>query len=101
LGYIAVPKPTVTRSMTVRDIKDNSYRIFVQGEWTIVPDDAVLLGPNKFGKAIVWFRDPWGVKPSSRIQCFIPDRAFKAEPLSEARQVAANVTKLSGLVLRT
>ena len=30
------------------DIKDNSYRIFVQGEWTIVPDDAVLLGPNKF-----------------------------------------------------
>ena len=74
---------------------------FVQGEWTIVPDDAVLLGPNKFGKAIVWFRDPWGVKPSSRIQCFIPDRAFKAEPLSEARQVAANVTKLSGLVLRT
>ena len=83
------------------DIKDNSYRIFVQGEWTIMPDDAVLLGPNKFGKAIVWFRDPWGVKPSSRIQCFIPDRAFKAEPLSEARQVAANVTKLSGLVLRT
>jgi hypothetical protein len=62
LGYIAVPKPTVTRSMTVRDIKDNSYRIFVQGEWTIVPDDAVLLGPNKFGKAIVLVQGSVGRK---------------------------------------
>jgi hypothetical protein len=54
------------------DIKDNHYRVFVGGEWTVVPDDAVLLGPNKFGKAIVWFRDPWGVTPSTRIHCFIP-----------------------------
>jgi hypothetical protein len=29
-------------------------------------------GSNKFGKAIVWFREPWGVKPDTRIQCFIP-----------------------------
>src|SRR6516162_3240471 len=26
------------------DIKDNKYHIFVQGECTIMPDDAVLLG---------------------------------------------------------
>jgi hypothetical protein len=36
-----------------------------------VPDDAVLSGPNKFGKAIVWFRDPWGVSSTIRIQCFL------------------------------
>jgi hypothetical protein len=54
------------------DTKDNNYRVFVQGEWTVVPDDAVLSGPNKFGKAIVWFRNPWGVTPNTHIQCFIP-----------------------------
>jgi hypothetical protein len=46
------------------DITDNKYRVFLQGEWTVVPDDAVLSGPNKFGKAIVWFRNPWGVTPT-------------------------------------
>src|SRR5438046_1981724 len=54
------------------DIKDNSYRVFLQGEWTVVPDDAVISGPNKFGKAIVWFREPRGVTPKTRIQCFLP-----------------------------
>src|SRR5215468_1093464 len=39
------------------DIKDNTYRVFVQGEWIVVPDDALILGPNKFGKAIVWLQD--------------------------------------------
>src|SRR5260370_26250521 len=28
------------------DTKDNNYRVFLQGEWTVVPDDAVLSGPN-------------------------------------------------------
>ena len=54
------------------DIKNNKYRVFIQSEWIVVPDDAVISGPNKFGKAIVWFRDPWGVNPSTQIQCFIP-----------------------------
>ena len=49
----------------------NSYRVFVQGQWAVVPDDAVLSGPTKFGKAIVWFRDPWGVSSTIRIQCFL------------------------------
>ena len=51
------------------DMKGDSYRVFIEGEWTGVPNDAVLSGPNKFGKAIVWFR---GAKPDTRIQCFIP-----------------------------
>ena len=54
-------------------IKDNTYRVFVQGEWIVVPDDALILGPNKFGKAIVWFRNyPGRVTPDTHIQCFIP-----------------------------
>ena len=24
----------------------------LQGKWTVVPDDAVILGPNKFGRVI-------------------------------------------------
>ena len=55
------------------DIKDNKYRVFIEGKWTVVPDDAVILGPNKFGKAIVWFMDAWaGDDPFDRIHCFIP-----------------------------
>ena len=58
------------------DMKGNSYRVFVQGEWTVVPDGALILGPNKFGRAMVWlrdpFRDPWDVKPNTHIQCFLP-----------------------------
>jgi hypothetical protein len=48
------------------DIKDNKYRVFIEGEWSVVPDQAVISGPNKFGKAIIWFTDP------TRIHCFIP-----------------------------
>jgi len=52
------------------DIKDNHYRVFLEGEWIDVPDDAVISGPNKFGKAIVWFRNyPGRVTPDTRILC--------------------------------
>jgi hypothetical protein len=58
------------------DIKDNTYRVFVQGEWIVVPDNAVLLGPNKFGKAMVWLWPPkvavWGWPTSNLIICFMP-----------------------------
>ena len=58
------------------DIKDNNYRVFIQGRWFVVPDDAVLSGPNKFGKAIVWFRNyPGRVTPDTRILCFLPGSA--------------------------
>jgi hypothetical protein len=59
------------------DMKDNNYRVFIQGEWIVVPDDAVLSGPNKFGKAMVWLRNDARVASGeihniTRIQCFIP-----------------------------
>ena len=52
------------------DIKDNKYRVFIQGEWIVVPNDAVISGPNKFGKAIVWLQDYTDF--ASGIWCFIP-----------------------------
>jgi hypothetical protein len=59
------------------DIKDNNYRVFIQGEWIIVPGDAVISGANKYGKAIVWLRNDarfasGEIHNVTRIQCFIP-----------------------------
>jgi hypothetical protein len=59
------------------DIKDNHYRVVVNGEWIVVPDDALILGPNKFGKAIVWLWPSqevaeWAEGRSNLIRCFIP-----------------------------
>ena len=58
------------------DMKYNHYRVFVTGEWAVVPDHAVISGPNKFGKAIVWLwpREvlAWGNSASELIRCFIP-----------------------------
>ena len=31
------------------DMKNDSYRVFVQGEWDVAPDDALILVPNKLG----------------------------------------------------
>ena len=58
------------------DTKDNNYRVFVQGEWTVVPDDAVLSGPNKFGKAIVWFKIH-GAYLIPTYSAFFRDRGFE------------------------
>jgi hypothetical protein len=59
------------------DIKDDHYRVFLEGEWIVVPDDAVILGPNKFGNAIVWLRKDAHIASGemydiTRIHCFIP-----------------------------
>lgn len=60
------------------DTKDNSYRVIIQGQWTSVPNNAVVLAPNKFGKAIVWLwneedlRNQWGATVANPIRCFIP-----------------------------
>jgi hypothetical protein len=60
------------------DIKDDHYRVFIEGEWIVVPDDAVISGPNRFGKAIVWLRlnansfASGEIHNITRIRCFIP-----------------------------
>ena len=57
-------------------MKENNYRVSLRGEWVVVPDDAVIFGPSKLGKAIVWFQHPgelaWGGDTNTPILCFIP-----------------------------
>ena len=52
------------------DMRGDGYRVIIQGEWNIVPAAAVISGPNKFGKAMVWLRE--GAIIGNPIICFIP-----------------------------
>jgi len=52
------------------DTQDGHYRVRLYGQWLVVPDDAVVTEPNRFGPAVVWpYNDRYG---STRIRCFIP-----------------------------
>lgn len=53
------------------DTKANKYRVFLKGEWHVVPDNALLDGPNKMGHPMVWwFTDDDTNAPV--IRCFLP-----------------------------
>ncbi len=52
------------------DTQDGRYRVRLNGQWIVVPDDAVITEPNRFGPAVVWpYQDATGV---TRIRCFMP-----------------------------
>ena len=52
------------------DTQDDHYRVHLQGEWIVVPDNAVVTEPNKFGPAVVW---PYmGTDGQTQIRCFLP-----------------------------
>jgi hypothetical protein len=52
------------------DTQDGHYRVRIQGEWFVVPDDAVVTEPNRFGPAVVW---PYHARDgTTRIRCFMP-----------------------------
>ena len=56
------------------DMKDNKYRVKIDGEWYDVPPFAVIRQPNRFGFPVVWYYKTWlnGIRPSILIRCFIP-----------------------------
>jgi hypothetical protein len=55
---------------TQRDGDHVQYRVRLNGEWIVVPDDAVVKEPNKYGRAVVWpYKDPDG---KTQIRCFMP-----------------------------
>lgn len=58
------------------DTKDGHYRVFIDGEWNVVPDDAVVRQPNMYGPTMVWGYPVWngmgGGKMRFQIQCFMP-----------------------------
>jgi len=46
------------------------YRVRLYGEWLLVPENAVVTEPNKFGPAVVWpYTDTNG---ATQIRCFLP-----------------------------
>ena len=48
---------------------EGHYRVRLDGEWILVPDDAVITGPNRAGRTMVWpMRSPLGIS----IRCFMP-----------------------------
>jgi hypothetical protein len=52
------------------DTQDGQYRVRLNGEWVVVPDNAVVTEPNKFGPAVVW---PYmGTDGQTQIRCFLP-----------------------------
>jgi hypothetical protein len=52
------------------DTQEGHYRVRIHGEWFVVPDDAVVTEPNRFGPAVVWpYNDCYG---NTQIRCFIP-----------------------------
>jgi len=52
------------------DTQNGRYRVRIQGQWFVVPDQAVVTEPNKFGPAVVWpYQDSDGV---TQIRCFMP-----------------------------
>jgi hypothetical protein len=52
------------------DTQDGHYRVRLNGEWIVVPDDAVVTEPNRFGPAVVWpYMNSDG---QTQIRCFLP-----------------------------
>jgi len=52
------------------DTQDGHYRVRIYGQWLVVPDDAVVTEPNRFGPTVVWpYRDRDG---TTQIRCFMP-----------------------------
>jgi hypothetical protein len=60
------------------DMKDGHYRVFLEGQWIEVPDDAIVVEPNKYGRAIVWpynelvGDENGGSSEVTKIRCFMP-----------------------------
>lgn len=52
------------------DIAGNKYRVLIEGAWYDVPADAVIAEPNRFGRAVVWYRRDQDGKVV--IVCFLP-----------------------------
>ena len=51
------------------------YKVRLDSVWADVPDEAVVTGPNRDGRTLVWYYDSWtghsGI-PGKVIKCFMP-----------------------------
>jgi hypothetical protein len=51
------------------DTQDGEYRVRIEGQWLVVPDDAVVTEPNRFGPALV--RPHKDNDGTTQIRCFM------------------------------
>ncbi len=56
------------------DMKDGRYRVRIEGQWWVVPEEAVVTEPNRAGRTMVWpvyYRE---LNTGLRIdvRCFLP-----------------------------
>jgi hypothetical protein len=51
---------------TEYDMREDRYWVPIDGVWTMVPEEAVIHEPNRYGRAIVWLTN------THKIRCFIP-----------------------------
>ena len=53
------------------ETRGGHYRVRIDGQWIEVPDDAVVDGPNRDGRTLVWPYAYFG-DGSVHIRCFMP-----------------------------
>jgi len=51
------------------EAEDGHYRVRIDGEWLDVPNEAVVPGPNRAGRTMVW---PYYVDGHPKARCFMP-----------------------------
>jgi hypothetical protein len=51
------------------DSSGGHYRVRLEGEWIVVPDDAVITTPNRVGRTMVW---PMYLDGRPVVRCFMP-----------------------------
>jgi len=52
------------------DMQEGRYRVRLDHKWLVVPDEALVAEPNRFGRAVVWpYQDAQG---ATQIRCFLP-----------------------------
>jgi hypothetical protein len=49
---------------------EGHYEVFIDNEWADVPDSAVVQGPNKYGRVLVWYTHSPGFP--IYVRCFLP-----------------------------
>ncbi|WP_194390217.1 hypothetical protein [Bradyrhizobium sp. CCBAU 51765] len=55
------------------EVKDGHYRVRIKSQWWDVPDEAVIRGPNRAGRTMVWPFYDWTLGEARiEIRCFIP-----------------------------
>jgi len=53
----------------VWEMQKAHYRVKIYGQWLVVPDSAVIKGPNRVGHAVVWVDTS---EDLMEVRCFLP-----------------------------